>query len=239
MGAVEPAVVTATFYNFAPKMAARALPDAWGFASPATVLEARLAGVDRALGRIFGSDRPGPEVARAADIARQAAEGLTVVGRPLAAANAALAWPDDPMLVLWQATTILREHRGDGHVVALVDAGLDGLEAHVSLVAAGAVSRAVLQPARGWSDDEWEDAERSMTARGWLAASDPARLTAVGAAGRQQVEDATDRLAAEPWNRIGDDATGELKALLTPMASRIVDLGLIPTINPIGLTPER
>jgi hypothetical protein len=238
MGAVEPAVVTATFYNFAPKMAARALPDAWGFASPATVLEARLAGVDRAFGRIFGSDRQGPAVARAADIARRAAESCTVIGRPLAAANAALAWPDDPMLVLWQATTILREHRGDGHVVALVDAGLDGLEAHVSLVAAGPVSRAVLQPARGWSDDEWEDAERLMTARGWLEASDPGRLTAVGAAGRQQVEDATDRLAVEPWNRIGDDATGELKTLLTPMASRIVDLGLIPMVNPIGLTPE-
>jgi hypothetical protein len=95
----------------------------------------------------------------------------------------------------------------------------------------------VLQPARGWSDDEWEEAERSMTTRGWLEESDPATLTAIGAAGRQKIEDATDRLAVEPWNRIGDEATSELKALLTPMASRIVDLGLIPTINPIGLTP--
>jgi hypothetical protein len=239
MGAVEPAVVTATFYNFAPKMAARALPDAWGFASPAEVLEARLAGVDRAFGRIFGSDRQGAEVARAADLARRAAEGLTVVGRPLAAANAALPWPDDPMLILWQATTILREHRGDGHVVALVDAGLDGLQCHVSFVAAGAVSRAVLQPARGWSDGEWEDAERSLTARGWLDESNPGTLTAVGAAARQQIEEATDRLAVEPWNRIGDDATVELRALLMPMASRIADLGLIPMINPIGLPSGR
>jgi hypothetical protein len=238
MGAVEPAVATATFYNFAPKMAARALPDAWGFASPAKVLDARLAGIDRAFGRIFGSDRDGPEVARAAEIARRAAESVTVVGRPLAAANADLAWPDDPMLALWQATTILREHRGDGHVAALVDAGLDGLEAHISFVGAGGVSRGVLQPARGWSDEEWEEAERAMVGRGWLDEKDPGKLTAVGAAGRQQIEDATDRMAAEPWTRIGDEETDELRALLKPMASRIAGLGLIPVINPIGLTPE-
>ncbi|HXQ43027.1 MAG TPA: hypothetical protein VN816_00170 [Acidimicrobiales bacterium] len=238
MGAVEPAVATATFYNFAPKMAARALPDAWGFASPARVLDARLAGLDRAFGRIFGSDRNGPEVASAAEIARRAAESVTVVGRPLAAANAALPWPDDPMLALWQATTVLREHRGDGHVAALVDAGLDGLEAHISFVGAGGVTRGVLQPARGWTDEEWESAERAMVARGWLDESHPETLTPVGAAARQQIEDATDRLAAEPWRRIGDEATDELRGLLKPMASRIAELGLLPALNPIGLRPE-
>ena len=238
MGAVEPAVATATFFNFAPKMAARALPDAWGFASPAQVLDARLAGVDRAFDRIFGADRNGPAVVVAAELARQAAENITVVGRPLAAGNAALPWPSDPLLALWQATTVLREHRGDGHVAALVDAGLDGCEAHISFVATGSVTRAVLQPARGWSDEEWEAAERALVNRGWVDADDPGRLTPMGAAARQQIEDATDRMAAEPWERIGDDATGRLKKLLQPMASRIAELGLIPTINPIGLPPE-
>lgn len=238
MGAVEPAVATATFYNFAPKMAARALPDAWGLAAPAKVLEARLAGVDRAFGRIFGSDRNGPEVVRAAEIARMAAESTTVDGRPLAAGNAALPWPDDPTLALWQATTILREHRGDGHVAALVNAGLSGLESHISFVATGAVTRAVLQPARGWSDAEWEEAERTLTARGWLDESDPATLSAVGAAARREIEAATDRMAIEPWQRIGDEATDELRALLKPLATRISDLGLIPNLNPIGLTLE-
>jgi len=235
MGAVAPAVATATFYNFAPKMAARALPDAWGFASPAQVLEARLAGVDRAFDRIFGSDRHARSVAAAAVIARRAAENITVVGRPLAAGNAALPWPDDPVLALWQATTILREHRGDGHVAALVDAGLDGCQAHISFVATGAVPRSVLQPARGWSDEEWEEAERTLVARGWVEEADPATLTPAGAAARRQIEEATDRLSVEPWDRIGDEATEELEALLTPMVVRIADLGLIPTLNPIGL----
>jgi hypothetical protein len=238
MGAVQPAVATATFYNFAPRMADRALPDAWGFASPATVLEARLAGLDRAFDRIFGADRKGTAVTSAADIARRAAESCTVVGRPLAAANAAQPWPEDPMLVLWQATTVLREHRGDGHVAALVDAGLDGLEAHISFVAAGAVTRGVLQPARGWSDDDWEAAEQRMTERGWLDNADPAILTPIGTAARQQIEDATDRMAAEPWRRIGAKATDELRGLLKVMAARIAQLGLIPVLNPIGLPPE-
>jgi hypothetical protein len=238
MGAVEPGVATATFYNFAPRMAARALPDAWGFASPAKVLDARLAGVERAFGRIFGSEKDGPEVLSAAEIGRRAAESVTVVGRPLAAGNAGLPWPEDPMLALWQATTVLREHRGDGHVAALVNAGLDGLEAHISFVGAGGVSRQVLQPARGWSDEEWENAERALVERGWLHEADPATLTPVGAAARQQIEEATDRMAAEPWNRIGEEATETLRRLLTPLASRIADLGLIPAINPIGLTPE-
>jgi len=238
MGAVEPAVATATFYNFAPRMASRALPDAWGFASPAAVLEARLAGMDRALGRIFGADRASGDVRRAAELGRRAAESVTVVGRPLAAGNAALPWPDDPLLVLWQATTILREHRGDGHVAALVDAGLNGLEAHISFVGGGGVSRAVLQPARGWSDDEWDEAERAMVGRGWLDQGEPGTLTAVGAAGRQRIEDATDRMALEPWDRIGAEATEELRGLLKPMATRIAQSGLIPAVNPIGLAPE-
>jgi hypothetical protein len=238
MGAVEPAVVTATFYNFAPKMAARALPDAWGFASPAKVLDARLAGAQRALGRILGPEGSSPEVSSAADIARRAAEAVTVVGRPLAAANAALAWPSDPLLVLWQATTILREHRGDGHVAALVDAGLDGLQSHVSFVGTGAISRSVLQPARGWNDEEWQEAERSMVERGWLDPSDPEKLTPLGATARQKIEETTDRLAAEPWERMGEEATAELRALLKPMAGRIADLGVVPVPNPIGLRTE-
>jgi hypothetical protein len=203
------------------------------------VLAARLAGVDRACDRIFGSDRNGSVVRSAAEIARRAAESVTVVGRPLAAGNAALPWPGDPMLDLWQATTILREHRGDGHVAALVDAGLDGCQAHISFVGTGAVTRSVLQPARGWSDEEWEEAERSMVARGWVDEADPGKLTAVGAAARQQIEEATDRMSIEPWDRIGDEATDELKGLLQPMASRIADLGLIPTLNPIGLPLEK
>src|SRR5207245_6103215 len=119
MGPVEPGVVTATFFGFHHAMVARALPDAWSFASVDEVLAARLDGVDAALRQLLGATVESAEVAEAATLARTAAESASGAGRPLFAANADLAWPDKPHLVLWQATTLLREHRGDGHMVSL------------------------------------------------------------------------------------------------------------------------
>ena len=79
------------------------------------------------------------DLARAAELAMEAIEGLNTDGRPLAAANVALDWPEEPHLALWQAATVLREHHGDGHVTALVAAGLDGRQALVTMAATGAV----------------------------------------------------------------------------------------------------
>ena len=233
MGAVGPAVVTATFYNFSPARAERALPDAWAFSSPEGVLDARLKGVDRALRTLLGPDGPDDALARAARIARQACEGLDAGGRPLAAANLGLPWPDEPRLALWHATTILREHRGDGHVAALVAAGLDGRQALVSMAATGAVPRALLQSTRGWDDDAWDEAAEVLVRRGWLSAD--GTLTPAGQAVRQGVEDVTDRLASEPWRRIGDERTEELAATLRPVVSRIATGGAMIFPNPIGL----
>ncbi len=207
------------------------MPDAWLFASPAHVLEARLAGAGAALGRLL--DGHDAEVRAAAHLARRAVEGLTVAGRPLGAANAALPWPDDPRLVLWQAAGVVREHRGDGHVAALVAAGLDGVEALVSMVGTGAVPRSLLQVARGWDDAEWEAAEARLAGRGWLAAD--GALTSEGAAARTGIEALTDRLATEPWDRLGPEGTEELRALLVPLARAVAASGVVPVPNPIGL----
>jgi hypothetical protein len=235
MGAVTPAVVDATFFSFNPDRVSRAVPDAWSFASPDRVLEARLAGVDRVLRRIIGSVVDDDDLARAAALARAAVEGLTVAGRPLAAANLALAWPEQPHLALWQATTILREHRGDGHITALVTAGLDGRQALVTMAATGMVPKAMLQAARGWDDDAWEEAAGELVERGWI--NEDGTATAAGSADRQQLEDLTDLLAAEPWERLGEQHTESLRAVLTPIARAIAAAGPVPVPNPIGLPP--
>jgi hypothetical protein len=39
--------------------------------------------------------------------------------------------PDDVVTWLFHAASLLREHRGDGHITALMSEGVDGLEAHV------------------------------------------------------------------------------------------------------------
>jgi hypothetical protein len=221
LGAVGPEVVTALFFGFHPEMVARALPDAWAYASPAAVLDARRAAVAGALERILGDDVRGPAIAEAAELARTAAAGCELAARPLHAAHAGLDWPEEPHLVLWHAATLLREHRGDGHVVALAAEGLDGCSAHVAAVESGAVPREAVQPNRGWSDEEWEAARRR------LSGLDLADL-------RMRVEIRTDRLAVSPWAHLGPEGTERLATLLEPVAERIVAHGAVPVPNPMG-----
>jgi hypothetical protein len=236
MGPVGPGVVTATFFGFRHSMVARALPDAWTFASVTNVLTARLHGVDRALRRLLGDAVHDPALSEAAGLARAAAEAGGRAGRPLFAANADLPWPAEPHLMLWQATTLLREYRGDGHVAALTAAGVDGCESHVSLVAAGALSREVLQPNRGWSDEEWDAATDRLRDRGWL--DKDGRVTDGGHDARREIERQTDELALRPWLALGDDKSERLAELATPLVHRIVDDGGFPVPNPIGV-PSR
>ncbi|TCC11600.1 SCO6745 family protein [Kribbella soli] len=229
LGPVGPEIVAAGFYNFHPAMVARSLPDAWSYATPAQLLEARLTAVDNAVRRLF----PDSDFGRAAELGRRAAEIAPVAGRPIAAANAALEWPDEPHLVLWQATTILRESRGDGHVAALVAAGLSPCQALVTLSAAGGPSKEVFQLNRRWSDEEWSAAEEDLRSRGLLDAD--GGLTESGRAVRQQVEDTTDSLAEQGWRALGDELTVELHDLVRPLSAVLMSDGLIPSDNPMAM----
>ena len=126
LGPASPGLVTAVFFNFHPAMVARALPDAWALASPDDVLAARLRSADVALRRLIPDHVGSPAEAEAAALAREAAEAPALAGRPLFGALRSLSWPEEPHLQLWHACTLLREHRGDGHVAALTDAGRAG-----------------------------------------------------------------------------------------------------------------
>src|SRR5512146_1852104 len=186
MGPVGPEVVAATFYNFHPRMVARAIPDAWRFSSPEQILNARYDSADAALRHLLGDAVEGPAIEAAAELASTAASACDVAGRPLFAAHSAHPWPEAAHMRLWHATTLLREYRGDGHAAALLAGGIDGCEAHVTLVGTGTVPREAIQPHRGWSDAEWEAAEARLRARGWL--DDAGRLTRDGQNARQTVE---------------------------------------------------
>ena len=235
MGPVAAPVVTATFFNFRPSMVERAIPDAWTFSTPGDVLAARFDAVDAALRRALGDVLDGPGVREAAGLAGEAMAAADLAGRPLAAAHAALPVPDPPHLALWHAATVIREHRGDGHVAALVAAGLDGCEAHVSFAATGTISRDTLQPARGWSDEEWGAAVDRLRQRGWLDAG--AALTDAGRTGRQEIEDRTDQLALRPWRALGEAGTERLVELARPLAVRLIESGAVPRPNPVGAPP--
>ncbi|MEV5611141.1 hypothetical protein [Streptomyces sp. NPDC052225] len=232
LGAVPADVVTATFYNFAPARVARALPDAWAYCSPEAALAARLDVVDRSLRRILGGLVAEPSTAEAAALARRAVDAAPRAGRPLFAAHAAVPVPDEPHLALWWAATALREFRGDGHIAALLDAGLDGCEANVVAVALGASPQAQ-RDHRGWTRTEWAAATDRLRERGWLTAD--GTLTAEGRRRRRAIEAATERLAAPALAALGPADTGRLDACLRPLVRRIVDADAIPFPNAMGL----
>ncbi len=224
MGAVTWQVVHATFFNFSAFACQFGITGAWDTASPEQVQAARWRGAERALRRMLGDAADGPEVAEAAELARTAAQGCTPHGRPLYAANAGLTAPDSPLMQLFHAQTLLREHRGDGHLVALVSEGVSGLEAAVLHVAmADSWSRKGLQTTRAYSDEEWDAAVAGLAARGWLTPD--GAFTDEGRAHRQRVEDTTDRLSAESYARLGDDGCARLQELGKPLSTLVVDAG--------------
>ncbi|WP_448613871.1 SCO6745 family protein [Modestobacter sp. URMC 112] len=228
MGAVGPGVVTATFYNFAPAIVARHVPRAWTLTTPEQVLAARLDAARASLTRLLG----GPAAAEAEDVVelggllREACAALTPEGRPLYAGHADQPWPEEPVLQLWHAATLLREHRGDGHVAALVRSGTTGLEA---LVAHTLTGRGFTQPAaqttRGWSDEEWAGALAGLAHRGLVA---DGALTEAGTRARAELEQETDALSAAPFEHLGAERTERVAELAGVFAARLTAGGAFP-----------
>ena len=156
-----------------------------------------------------------------------------MAGRALFAGHTTLPQPDDPVLRLWWAATLLREHRGDGHVATLVAAGLDGLQANVLMAGTGVVTAERMQGSRSWSAEEWAAAVAALADRGLV--TDDGALTDEGRALRAGIEDVTDDLAGEAWQHLGPEGTARLDALLLPMHRQVLAAGRIPAGNPMGL----
>ncbi len=232
LGAPSPQVVTATFYNFAPGMVARAIPDAWRHSSPERVLAARLDVADQALRRLLGDRVADQTVGEAASLAWRALRNAPVAGRALFAAHAAVSPAAAPHLALWQAVTALREFRGDGHVAALLAAGVDGCEANVLTNALG-LTPPEQRDFRGWTTAEWTTATERLRARAWL--DETGAITTEGRARRQEIETATDRAAAPALEALGSEDTTRLTELLRPMVRPILEAGAIPFPNAMGM----
>lgn len=218
MGAVAAEVVIATFFNFDPALVRRSMDGVWAAVTPESILAARLRAADRMLRRLAPDAIDSPDTVEAAELARSAAVAACrwPEGRPLFAGHASLPWPDDAHLVLWHAQSLLREFRGDGHIVALAVEGLDGCEALVTHGAAGDVSPEILRATRQRSGDDWLAAEERLRMRGWL---DPdLALTDLGRERRAWIERRTDELAAAPYDAIGADGCARLRELVRPIS---------------------
>lgn len=224
LGRVPVEVVTAAFFNFAPRMVERALPGAWDIVPPSRLVEMRFEVVTDALDRVLRLD-PAP-VEEAAELALASVDGLPCAGRPLFAAHSAVAAPGAAPTDLWHACTLLREYRFDGHNAALLAHGVDGCGAHVLMVARGRGNMATILPIRGFTEDEWMTSTQELRARGWLDGQ--GRFTAEGAAAREAIEDLTDRLCRAPLAALGPEGCERITALLEPLVDRIRRLGPVP-----------
>lgn len=211
LGVVPPQVVTACFYSFAPAMVERALPDAWRHTSPAQAQAARIKVFCSAFERMSAGRVGEGDLARAAELGVAVARLCPVEGRPLSAAHQALPVPTAPLEALFWACTVLREFRGDGHLVALGAARVDGCEANVLMVALGKVS-ANQQKFRGFDDEQWAAARGRLTGRGWLDGDGAA--TELGVAERARIEEVTDSLCACVQQAAGAAVFDELAELL-------------------------
>jgi hypothetical protein len=228
MGAVGPGTVAAAFYNFNHDLIARHLPAVWVTASPEAVLKARLRAADSTLRRLLGDDAvASPEMAEAAQLALRATEACTRHARPLYAAHADLPVPGEPHLAFWHAATLLREHRGDGHLAALLSAGLDPVEALVSHTATGkGMAPNWLLATRGWRRADWEAAEERLRQRGLLGAKD--ELTEEGVRLRAELEEHTDRLDMAPYEHLGAEDVERLTELGRGFLLTAVGAGAFP-----------
>ena len=220
LGIVPAEVVDALFYSFAPGEVARHIPKVWRTTTPEAAIAARQSGCVEALRRILGDRIDAPGFDRAAELLTKAATSAPCEGRPMYAALRALPVPDDRVARLFHAASLLREHRGDGHIAALMSEGVGGLEAHV-LVAldmdmpAERFGRIHHLPAA-----QLAEVIDGMRDRGLIG--DDGWLTDRGRAVKQRVEALTDDLAALPYESLEPDELEELMSALEPLATRLL-----------------
>jgi len=149
------------------------------------------------------------------------------------AANLALPWPQEPLTALWHAATLLREHRGDGHVAVLAAAGVSGRESTVLHCAAGAVPEDYMKQTRHYDDDEWRGCKQSLAARGLLDGD--GGMTEAGRNLKVQIEETTDALSLRAFGALDDAEMNALLEALTPVTRTVIAGSDIPAVTPMNL----
>jgi hypothetical protein len=224
LGRVPAEVVHAAFYNFADGEAARHIPSAWETIPPEASVAARQRGSTASLRRILGDLADAPGLVRAADLTTKAAMSAPTAGRVMYAGMRTLEVPSDPVARLWHSATTLREHRGDGHIAALVGARIGGTEAHVlSAVAMGVHPPESFGRIHHLPKKRLAEVMEGLRKRGIVDAD--GRFTDAGRELQQRIEALTDELAAAPYEALTPAELDELVAELEPISARLAETG--------------
>ncbi len=226
MGAASARDVTVAFYNFAPRMVEKAVPNCWEVMSPSNVRQQQIQIMEQALHRIFEGDAPDGKAAYAAEALRETLPGLETSDRPLFEAWRTEPWPEPVLLSLWHAATLLREYRFDGHNDALRQADISGLGCHLMMAADGRGTPTVIQAIRGWTPQEWQREAENLRSRGWINAE--GLHTELGRSVRRDVELVTDHNAQLVVADLGDQRSGKVLEALEAIAGFLVKTGTVP-----------
>ncbi len=143
---------------------------------------------------------------------------------PLFSALRSLPVPSSPGGRLWRAAELVREHRGDGHLAALVGAGLDAVEANVLTERWLGFALGEYSATRGFGADALADAVSRLQARGWMEGDD---LTESGRAARAAIEAATDAGQQALVDACGDDLDG-IVTMATDISARLIGARAFP-----------
>jgi hypothetical protein len=221
LGASAPAeLVHALFYNFAPGEVARHIPKVWATTTPEAAILARRLGCTAALRGILGDLIDTAGFTRGVELLTKAATSAPSEGRPMYAALRTLPIPEDPVTQLFHAASLLREHRFDGHIVALMTEAIGGLESHVLLALEMGMPAERFGRIHHLPSSQLVALVDGMKARGLV--DEDGGFTAAGRECKQRIEALTDDLAVAPYQRLEPAEVEELIAVLEPMAEVLI-----------------
>jgi hypothetical protein len=224
LGRVPAEVVHAAFYSFADGEVARHIPKVWERTTPEAAHTARQQGCVAALRRILGELVDTPGLACAAELLAKASTGAPTEGRVMYAALRSLPMPDEPVARLWYAANMLREHRGDGHIAALVAERVGGTEAHVlNALASGIYPAESFGRIHHLPKARLVEVMAGLRDRGLVNAC--GRFTDAGRATKTRIESVTDALAEAPYDALAPHELEQLVILLEPISARLEAAG--------------
>lgn len=224
LGAVPWQVVLAAFYGFSPR-SVRVMDGVWNAATPEQWQAARFTAAGRAMRRV-GVSLTDDQIAEARALLDPVVARADYAWKSMAAANASVPLPDDPLVALWQQITVLREWRGDAHFTVLAANGIGPCDCNVLEVAVGRMPERLARDTRRWNDEEVAAATARLVARGWLHAD--GTVTAEGVEARKRIEAETDRHCAALWTSVDEADIRRLITLLSPIIEAFIAADTFP-----------
>lgn len=220
LGTPPPALVAAVFGVFEPGLIGAVYQAGVASVDREVILAARADGGAAAVGSVATDD----ECAAIAGPLLDALGEVDGLGRPLFSALRSLPLPASASGRLWRAAELVREHRGDAHLAALVGAGVDAVEANVLTERWLGFAVGEYSGTRGFGPDAIDAAVARLNARGWMTGRD---LTDAGRRARLDIEGATDAGQAALVGALGP-ALDEVVAAAEDISSRLIDARSFP-----------